>query len=101
MKNCLSFIIIFVFPSQVENFFFKFSLPNSKPTTIENIYLAPTHSNSSKVLNNNMNKTFSVNDIYILGYLKIIIYFNDLNNLSSKSIPHSMKIYYKVCCFFG
>ena len=56
MEDCLIFIILSFFACQVENFLFKFSLPNSKPTTIENIYLVSSHSNSSEVLNNDTNK---------------------------------------------
>ena len=72
IRNDLSYNILFAFPGEIESVFIKILLPNSKPITVETIYLPPNQSNFLEVLNENLNKIDSVrNEIYIYGDFNI------------------------------
>ena len=44
IRNDLSYNILFVFPREIEIFFFEILLPNSKPVILGTIYLPPPKS---------------------------------------------------------
>ena len=108
IRNDWSYIIISVFPSQIESVFFEILLPNSKPITVGTIYRPPNQSNFLEVQNKNMIKIDSIsNETYILGDFNINFSLNDSyvfskkDMLNNKSIPSDLKSYYEFCTFFS
>ena len=96
VRNHLSYNILSVFPSEIENIFFEILLPNSKPIAVVLL----------EVLINNMNKIDSVNnEIYILGdfniNLCIFVFFGQKEYLTSKSIPSDVKTAMNFAHFLG
>ena len=78
IRNDLSYVILSVFPPEIECVFFEILLPSSKPIAVGRIYSPPNQSNFVEVLNENMNKIDWIrNEIYILGDFNINLSLND------------------------
>ena len=78
IKNDLSYNTLSVFPCEIENIYFEILLPNSKPIIVGTIFCPPSQNNFLELLNSNMNKINSIdNVIYILGDFKINLFLND------------------------